>query len=362
MKKILILLLSFITIKSFAQLPSNIPSNGLLGYWPFTGNANDLSQNNNNGTVIGANLATDRFGNLNCAYNFDGVSNYIELPLMTSMNNQSQLSVSFWVKSNFLFDEQYKTVISHWLSTSVGSGPIGLQISLANINSSNQGGLAASLVASLGSWSNNNLIDSNSWCHIVFIFDGTRVNSTERFSLFVNGSFQGYFGDATIPNTTGNSANKTIFGAGVGPNNPNGVYNYYSGLLDDIGIWNRALTQQEISGVYNSNVCFQFITVTDTLLINTGITTYTPLTYQNTIKIYPNPTNDHITIDYGNYSTLNGYQLKIINAQGQQVFQTNITQQSSYVSLGSWTGSGLYFVHIIDGQGNTTDIRKIILQ
>jgi hypothetical protein len=196
----------------------------------------------------------------------------------------------------------------------------------------------------------------------VFIFDGTRVNSTERFSLFVNGSFQGYFGDATIPNTTGNSANKTIFGAGVGPNNPNGVYNYYSGLLDDIGIWNRALTQQEISGVYNSNVCFQFITVTDTLLINTGITTYTPLTYQNTIKIYPNPTNDHITIDYGNYSTLNGYQLKIINAQGQQVFQTNITQQSSYVSLGSWTGSGLYFVHIIDGQGNTTDIRKIILQ
>lgn len=113
---------------------------------------------------------------------------------------------------------------------------------------------------------------------------------------------------------------------------------------------------------YSPGECFTYITVTDTLIINTNITGYNPLTYQNTIKIYPNPTNDHITIDYGNYSTLNGYQLKIINSQGQQIFQTNITQQSSYINLGSWTGNGLYFVHIIDGQGNTTDIRKIILQ
>lgn len=113
---------------------------------------------------------------------------------------------------------------------------------------------------------------------------------------------------------------------------------------------------------YSSGVCFTYITVTDTLIINTNITSYNPLTFQNTIRIYPNPTNDYITIDYGDYTNLSGHQLNIINAQGQQVFQTTITQQSDYVSLGSWTGSGLYFVHIIDGQGNTTDIRKIILQ
>jgi len=59
---------------------------------------------------------------------------------------------------------------------------------------------------------------------------------------------------------------------------------------------------------------------------------------------------------------MNGYQLKITNSLGQQMFQTAINQQSNYVSLASWGGNGLYFVHIIDPQGNTLDIRKIVLQ
>ena len=79
-------------------------------------------------------------------------------------------------------------------------------------------------------------------------------------------------------------------------------------------------------------------------------------------EVYPNPTNDHITIDYGNFSSFNGYQLVIENSLGQQMFQTAINQQSSYISLASWTGNGLYFVHLIDPQGNTIDFRKIILQ
>ncbi len=105
-----------------------------------------------------------------------------------------------------------------------------------------------------------------------------------------------------------------------------------------------------------------FITVTDTLIINTNITGINPPNNINTIKVFPNPANDHITIDYGNFATMNGYQLVIENSIGQQVFQTNITQQSNYLSLATWGGNGLYFVHIIDPQGNTIDIRKIILQ
>jgi hypothetical protein len=105
-----------------------------------------------------------------------------------------------------------------------------------------------------------------------------------------------------------------------------------------------------------------FITVTDTLVINTTITGLNPPNNANTIKVFPNPTNNHITIDYGNFSLMNGYQLKIENSLGQQVFQTNITQQSDYLNLTTWGGNGLYFVHIIDPQGNTIDIRKIVLQ
>jgi len=89
---------------------------------------------------------------------------------------------------------------------------------------------------------------------------------------------------------------------------------------------------------------------------------YNPITYSNTIKIFPNPSNDHITIDYGDFASLNGYQLRIDNSLGQQMFQSAINQQTSYISLSTWTGNGLYFVHIIDPQGNTIDIRKIVLQ
>ena len=122
------------------------------------------------------------------------------------------------------------------------------------------------------------------------------------------------------------------------------------------------MTPQEIKNLYYKGICYQSVTVTDTLIINTNITRFSPVTYQNSFKIYPNPTNDHITIDNGNIANLTGYQLKITNSLGQQVFQSSITQQQFYIDLSSWTGNGIYFVYIIDGQGNTLDIKKIVLQ
>jgi hypothetical protein len=105
-----------------------------------------------------------------------------------------------------------------------------------------------------------------------------------------------------------------------------------------------------------------FITVTDTLVINTLITGINPPNNSNTIKVYPNPANNHITIEYGDFAIMNGYQLRIENSLGQEVFQTSITQESDYLNLNTWGGNGLYFVHIVDPQGNTIDIRKIVLQ
>ena len=67
----LFLMLIFI-VKITAQVPPYVPTNGLVAWWPFTGNANDLSGNGNNGTVNNATLTTDRYGNSNCAYSFNG--------------------------------------------------------------------------------------------------------------------------------------------------------------------------------------------------------------------------------------------------------------------------------------------------
>ncbi len=102
-------------------------------------------------------------------------------------------------------------------------------------------------------------------------------------------------------------------------------------------------------------------TVTDTLVINTTLSLPAP-NNENTILIYPNPASDHITIDNGNYSAMAGYTIRIENNAGQQVFQSAIDQQQFYVDLSTWTGNGLYFVHLIDPQNNTVTVRKIVLQ
>lgn len=105
-----------------------------------------------------------------------------------------------------------------------------------------------------------------------------------------------------------------------------------------------------------------FISVTDTLIINANLTGINPPNNINTIKVFPNPTNDHITIDNGTYANMNGYQIKIMNSLSQIVFQSVINQQQFYIDLSTWTGNGIYFVHLIDAQSNTIDIRKIVLQ
>jgi hypothetical protein len=81
------------------------------------------------------------------------------------------------------------------------------------------------------------------------------------------------------------------------------------------------------------------------------------------IIVYPNPTNDRITIDLGGgYLNMNGYTLKVTNTLGTPIFTTAINQKTSYVDLNEGCKHGLYFVYLIDRQGNTIDFKKIIKQ
>ena len=72
-KTLLIAILTLVAQITFAQsLPSYVPTNGLVGYWGFSGNANDESGNGYNGLITGATLTTDRFGQANNAFAFNG--------------------------------------------------------------------------------------------------------------------------------------------------------------------------------------------------------------------------------------------------------------------------------------------------
>ena len=99
MKKILLIIFITASLNAAAQtIPNYVPTNGLVGYWPFNGNANDVSGNGNNGTVNGATLTNDRNGNANSAYSFDGTTNYIEVADNNTLDLTNNYTFSVWVK------------------------------------------------------------------------------------------------------------------------------------------------------------------------------------------------------------------------------------------------------------------------
>ncbi len=105
-----------------------------------------------------------------------------------------------------------------------------------------------------------------------------------------------------------------------------------------------------------------YITVTDTLIINLNPTGFNPVTYENTILMFPNPTSEQLTIDYGDFASLAGYTLKIFNSIGQEIHSANISQQQEVLQLGTWGGAGTYQVVIYNAQGVPVDTRAIVLQ
>ena len=92
--KRLLLLLTLISSVSFGQVPNYVPTNGLVGWWGFNGNANDESGNGNNGTVNGATLTTDRFNYCESAYNYDGLNNHIDYGNASILNPINQITIS----------------------------------------------------------------------------------------------------------------------------------------------------------------------------------------------------------------------------------------------------------------------------
>jgi hypothetical protein len=114
-KTILFLALGFLltTQTLFAQVPSYVPTNGLVGYWPFNGNANDESGNGNNGVVNGASLTTDRFGNANSAYSFNGSSNYIQISDASALRlSETDYTISVWINEVGLSAIEHQAIIS----------------------------------------------------------------------------------------------------------------------------------------------------------------------------------------------------------------------------------------------------------
>ena len=337
-----------------ACLPANVPTSGLVGYWPFCGNTNDESGNANNGTVNGATLTTDRFGNANSAYNFDGVDDRIDVGSLNNSigNSNSSWSISTWFKSTGSNNDM--VIVSDYSSESGGDQIISTWIALWSFTYNNKIGTNIRYFPNGWEVYSLNSYNDNLWHNVVSTMD----NGTLK--LFIDNQF---IASANYPSNT-NFNNSPFFRFGALKYN-NQYDSFFYGQIDDIGIWNRALTQQEITNLYNANQCLTTITVTDTLIINVGQLSFTnPVTWANNITIAPNPASTEVNINFNTITNLAGGSINIINALGQSVATTPITVSgtNTTLSLATWGGTGMYFVQIINPQGQIVDIKKIILQ
>ncbi len=253
MKKLLFVLLILSVVTSYAQIPSYVPTNGLVGYWPFNGNANDESGNGNNGTVNGAMLTTDRFGNLGKAYSFDGISNDITIANSSSLSSMTSITISAWFNVSqwdIVNSQGWFPILSKTNSSSYGKYRIGAFTSVSG---------APSFYGNLGTnatgISQNNLYSLNQWYQIVMTI------SNGNSSIYLNGTE--IFNGATTATGWNTTDNLPLL---IGKDIP-GIVDYANGKIDDIAIWDRALSTQEVSNLYSSSApCIANITTPDTTI------------------------------------------------------------------------------------------------
>lgn len=230
-KRILLVIISvLICLFSQAQIPTYVPTNSLVGWWPFNGNANDNSANGNNGTVMGATLTTDRFNNSNAAYLFNGNSDQIQVPDANSLDLNNKYTLSAWYNTN-----SNTPVLQAPLGKARINGQTGYQL-LANIQSNilqfgfNDGNLNGAVTTPI------TIGNIAGWHLLTGTYDGTTAK------IYIDGQLMN---SGIVSYTLQNSTYPLLFGTETAILN-----RYFNGKLDDIGIWSRALTDCEVKRLY----------------------------------------------------------------------------------------------------------------
>jgi hypothetical protein len=386
-KTILLLLFS---ININAQAPPYVPTNGLVGWWPFTGNANDLSGNGNNGTNYGATLTTDRFANTNSSYIFN--NNYI-ITSFTGIGQNFGRAFSLWTNGTD------GSLLAYGGQNDLPCPPDGDAFQIIKT------GNLIEINVDCSSWVY--LIPNysfNTWYHFVFSFPNN-INNLNGVQVYCNSNL------LNVNSTQGNGAFSTILDLPVNFGRCHRGNIYYNGKIDDIGIWNRALNECEIKQLYNtyvlptpavsastsnSVICIggsAILTASTTATSytwNTGATTMSvsvsptvTSTYtvsvsnaaacvasstvmvtvnacagineyddSHILTIFPNPAKTEINIT----SDLNYYSLFIVNSIGQVMLKK---EKSNTVSV-EGLSNGVYFIQLLDKENKVIANKKFI--
>lgn len=259
---LLFILLSFATF-------SQIPTSGLIGSWPFTGNADDATTFGNDGIVSGATLTTDRFGSTNSAYSFDGIDDQIRIPAASQLYRyNTSFTISAWVRqtatppgySQAIFTNRTNTAGSEFSIDGAGNN-IGAEGFLAFVTYNGTYGICRST---------NMVPINNGYQHVAVVFTHNGSNNN-TVKVYVNGALNNIeTGIINIPYSTEDTY------IGWGPYFTQ-TDRHFDGDIDDIFLYDRALADSEIEDLFNATA---------------GIEEH----FNAKFKVFPNPSSNFLNV------------------------------------------------------------------
>lgn len=207
-------------IPGLLKKKNNIPRNGLIGEWLFSGNANDSSGKGHNGIVSGATLTTDRFGSPNSAYDFS--TGFIKIPHHSDFNLANNFSICFWL---------YAYSFSNYARFMHKNNAYGtLRHTTDQIRFQN----GANPTYAILSYS----IPLTEWVFFVIVKEGSSIKFYKNAATPAIGTDPS--GDCPM------STYDIYFGI-----DEDGISYPFNGKLDDIRIFNKVLISEEITQLYN---------------------------------------------------------------------------------------------------------------
>ncbi len=310
------------TLFSLAQtIPSYVPDNGLVGWWPFNRNFTDRTGNGHHGRGYATTFVNDRFGGIDEACYFDGQRSHINIPFDLSLT-PVDFTISVWIKNDSGLSPR----------SNIFGQPAGRQLA---VYSNGQATVSWHAVGNMypGIETSNALMDTT-WNHVVATFHN-RV-----FSIYLNGIFS----NSVTTGLTPYSCTLNDFQIGGFNVKDTGCENYTTGLdqmfkgcIDDVGYWNRALTQQEISQLFF-----------------TSAVGMPEATLEKPVIVMPNPCSDYVNVSALYRFDADPY--TITDAMGRVVLQGTLDARSTAINTAE-LNRGIYFLSI---RHRNTPVVKVV--
>jgi hypothetical protein len=231
------------------------PPSCLASWWPGDGNADDVIGGNNGTLMGGTTFATGKVGQ---AFSFDGQDDYVEVSDDASLRPQA-FTITAWV--NIPAYDGYYPILSN-RDADLGSKTYNFLAGIAYEEYPWLEGLTGKPGFSVGqdgwdwdSFFGNTKLNLNEWYHLAFVFDYSKTNKAE---IYVNGVLDAayetydYYEDPIGPINYKSGVPLEIGKYEIA--NYDGPY-YFKGLMDEVQIYNRALTAEEIEAIYSVGMC-----------------------------------------------------------------------------------------------------------